>query len=430
MNKIHIHNIYCDSYNTTLWTPIIPNAIFLLNHDKMFGPRRMAIDNMTAAMLEGPRPIGSSSSISSMTAEMFTFHDELARAVLAHNTDLLQALLEKADTVYRGANTHKLRTMTALLYTAVENRDVTISSLLLDGGANANGNVSEAKKPLFIAVEGGDVSTVTLLLDRGASIDIVSRGNTPLHDAVKNEHIAVVGLLLDRGANIQTFNAHQLTPLHIAASKGSLNIVNLLLDRGAEINAQDISNDSREYTARILGRPFIITDSTERTATPLHSAVVTGRTDVVALLIDRGADINAVGALKYTPLHLAVTGGYEPIVQLLLERGANVLAKNRQGNTALCLVGSRDARLAALLIASNPEVAATPCGNGRLVNLERFRDLRNVITDISEQGAVRRRKAALLSRVMTRRAEVAEVAAAQKSPENSKKRKSRRTRRL
>ena len=361
-----------------------------------------------------------------MTAEMFTFPDELARAVKARNIDLLQTLLEKADTVYRDAKAHKIHAMTLLLYNAVENRDVAIAALLLGQGANVDGDISQRTKPLNIAAAGGDVPTVTLLLHRGADINNAGEGNnTPLHEAVKNGHIAVVGLLLDRGADINKQTARQFTPLHLAASNGSLNIVNLLLDRGASIDAQDFTSDSREWFNRFMGRPVIINDSTEYTPTPLHSAVAYDRTDVVALLLDRGANIDAVAGLKYTPLLYAVARGAERSVRLLLERGANVLVKNRDGNTALCL--AKDARIAALLIAYKPEIATEPCRDGRRVNLDRFRDLRNLIKEVSELEAVRRRKGALLSRVLMRRAEFggSPTPTEEKRSNNSKKRKSR-----
>lgn len=364
--------------------------------------------------------------IGNMTAEMFTFPDELARAVQARNIDLLQTLLEKADTVYRGENAHKTRTMTSLLYSAVENRDVAIAALLLGQGANVDGESSEWKKPLNIAIEGGDIPTVMLLLDRGASIDITGlANNTPLHYAVEHENIDIVRLLLlNRGANINIQNAEQQTPLHLAASNGSQHIVTSLLDHGASINAQDFSRDSREYYDRLIGRPVIINDSTVYTVTPLHSAVANDRTDVVALLLDRGANIDAVAGLKYTPLLYAVARGAERSVRLLLERGANVLVKNRDGNTALCL--AKDARIAALLIAYKPEIATEPCTDGRRVNLDRFRDLRTLIKEISEQEAVRRRKGALLSRVLMRRAEFGSTTSTEeKRSNNSKKRKSR-----
>ncbi len=82
--------------------------------------------------------------------------------------------------------------------------------------------------------------------------------------------------------------------------------------------------------------PGLINDLNEQGSTPLHSACFGGHLDVVKLLLEKGADVQAVNGGGFTPLHLASYGGHRDVVQYLLEKGADMNATNEQMNlTAL-----------------------------------------------------------------------------------------------
>ncbi|MFP3959317.1 MAG: ankyrin repeat domain-containing protein [Spirochaetaceae bacterium] len=98
------------------------------------------------------------------------------------------------------------------------------------------------------------------------------------------------------------------TPLHWAARRGHEQVVELLLERGANVDAQDA-----------LGR------------TPLHVAV--GHPAVVRLLLENGAAVDSRDHLSNTPLHRAVRT--PEVVEALIEAGADVRAENIAGDTAL-----------------------------------------------------------------------------------------------
>ena len=86
----------------------------------------------------------------------------------------------------------------------------------------------------------------------------------------------------------------------------------LLLDRGAKVDARDGDG-----------------------ATPLHNAAIGGHAEVAALLLDRGADKEARdGESEATPLYHAAAWGRNAVVELLLKRGANVNARSKAGVTA------------------------------------------------------------------------------------------------
>ena len=129
---------------------------------------------------------------------------------------------------------------------------------------------------------------------------------------------------LDRGAAADAISDFvgiggiEIAPLHYAAAFGKWPAVEVLLDAGAEINA----------VAGIDPVNYIVEDST-----PLASAILTSNLDAIALLLERGADPNAQsGHRKGTPLHMTA----DPVIAaLLIANGADVNAQNERGETPL-----------------------------------------------------------------------------------------------
>jgi len=68
---------------------------------------------------------------------------------------------------------------------------------------------------------------------------------------------------------------------------------------------------------------------------PIHSAVAGGHDDVVAVLIDAGADVNARQRHGWTPLHGAARNGSADSVKRLLAARADATAANDDGTTAI-----------------------------------------------------------------------------------------------
>jgi hypothetical protein len=84
--------------------------------------------------------------------------------------------------------------------------------------------------------------------------------------------------------------------------------------------------------------------------TPLMRAATLGYAEVVRVLLDAGADLNAQRADGFTSLILAVFFGHEMVVRLLIERGADASAQTRLGMTAARWAAARGfAEMAGLL---------------------------------------------------------------------------------
>lgn len=125
--------------------------------------------------------------------------------------------------------------------------------------------------------------------------------------------------LLARLADHECADKLNITPLHIAALNGSLQDAKNLLHNG---NAH--ATDKSGWT-------------------PLHDAAIQGHAEIVTLLIDAGADVNAQDTEDhYTPLHDAARMNHANIVKLLLAAGADRSLKDKYGDTPLDIAQEYD----------------------------------------------------------------------------------------
>jgi len=93
---------------------------------------------------------------------------------------------------------------------------------------------------LQVAAQMGSVRAVESLLGSGTDVNAVDgSGGTALHRAVRGQKREVVILLLACGAKPDGVLTKCKTPLHYAAEKGGLDILQLLLDHKADVNAPD-----------------------------------------------------------------------------------------------------------------------------------------------------------------------------------------------
>lgn len=104
-----------------------------------------------------------------------------------------------------------------------------------------------------------------------------------------------VKLCIGEGINVDIEVYNQMKPLHLACMFGHIDVVQLLLENGAEINAKMLDFDLM---------------------TPLHCAVFSGEASVMRYLLNAGADPDAQTELGFTAFGLALRYKEEAIIEL------------------------------------------------------------------------------------------------------------------
>jgi ankyrin repeat protein len=198
----------------------------------------------------------------------------------------------------------------AKLVTAVRAGDVASMSAALDAGADANVKDAEGTPAVMLATLYAGAPALQLLLDRGADPNAVNGAHATalIWAAGDGEKVRA---LLKKGADPNIQSGPGRTALLTAASRdGAFEVVKMLVEKGADINAKD----------HLEG--FVWAGAGANT--PLIEAAKTRDARTVRYLLDKGADVNAKDQLGGTALLQAVVRGNVEVVKLLLERGAEV----------------------------------------------------------------------------------------------------------
>jgi uncharacterized protein len=182
---------------------------------------------------------------------------------------------------------------------------------------------------IFEAIAEGDLDRVRKLLAEDATLAGArdAQGLSAVTQARYHGHDDIVDALIDAGPELDVFEAaavgriervRQLveidpalasafspdgfTPLHLAAFFGYPDIARLVVEHGADTQA-------------VARNPMQVM--------PLHSAAAARQLEIAKLLVDRGADVNASQERGFTPLHEAAQNGDVELTRLLLGRGAD-----------------------------------------------------------------------------------------------------------
>ncbi len=165
---------------------------------------------------------------------------------------------------------------------------------------------------LHLAAEGGHLACVELLLQRGLSVDLRDRldNATALHWAAQGGHLPVMERLLAAGADID--------------GEGDAHEVGVI---GWATCFQHVRTDAADFLLARGAKPTIF------------SAVALDRADLVRQLVEADRSLVAAKMSRFeqhrTPLHLAVLKNRPQMVALLLELGADPSARDDHGHTPL-----------------------------------------------------------------------------------------------
>ncbi|XP_049640760.1 ankyrin repeat and SOCS box protein 3 [Suncus etruscus] len=176
---------------------------------------------------------------------------------------------------------------------------------------------SDTCSTVGLAAREGNVKVLRKLLQKGHSVDIAdNRGWMPIHEAAYHNSVQCLQMLIhaDSSENyIKTKTFEGFCALHLAASQGHWKVVQILLEAGADPNV-----------------------TTSEETTPLFLAVGSGRIEVLKLLLEGGANVSGSHSLcGWNSLHQATFQENTEMVKLLLKKGANKECQDDFGITSL-----------------------------------------------------------------------------------------------
>jgi uncharacterized protein len=248
---------------------------------------------------------------------------------------------------------------TTALHWASYRDDVDSVDRLLRAGARVNAANDLGATPLWIASQNGGAAVVRRLLDAAANPNAaLLRGETPLMVASRSGKADVVEQLLAKGANANARAARGQTALMWAVAQMHPDVVTLLVAHGADIHARsDVW--SQVMAAPPHGLLEYNRDIPHGGDTALMFAARVGDLTSARLLIGAGANVNDADAWGVSALVLAAHSGYTDLVAFLLDRGADPNAA-KAGFTALhAAIMRRDETMVAALLGHGAD-ANTP----------------------------------------------------------------------
>lgn len=203
----------------------------------------------------------------------------------------------------------------------------------------------------------------------GLGINVIHNGETLLHVAARTGHHKVVRTLLSKGAKTDILNSEGKKPYQLVPNANSP-AAKLLRENTFECNIECFEK-KMENALKVYGYHACITvqnlinngfpvDRQIKGAPLIIHAARSERKDLVEVIIDNNAHLDAVDSEGCTALWHAARNGSKNIVDLLINEGADVKTKNEKGFSALyvaCEKGHKE--IVDVLISKGADVNAT-----------------------------------------------------------------------
>ncbi len=264
---------------------------------------------------------------------------ELADAAMARNALTVRSLLQKKANV----NAPQVDGTTALHW-AVRYDDLDTADLLIRSGARVSTANREGVTPLQLAAMNGSASMIDKLLKAGAEANaaLTPSGDTALMMAARTGTPEAITVLLEAGANVNAKESWGgTTALMWAASEQHTAAVKLLLEHGADVNARSnfvAAANGRGFEGRTPAVPKAeqkVEEFASGWLTPLMFAAREGDLESARLLVNAGANVNAIAGDGKDALGLAIFNGNYDFASFLIDSKSDVNHADTQGFTPL-----------------------------------------------------------------------------------------------
>ncbi|KAJ6680250.1 hypothetical protein OIU79_019871 [Salix purpurea] len=266
--------------------------------------------------------------------------------------------------------------ITGLLRSAVLSGDQNLVTNLIDHGGDVNCKDSDGRSLISLAVQAGHIVAVQVLIASGCVIDgsidkvlhyaaainrvdlmevlcasfedidvnsVDSCGRTPIHVAASRGHVEVARFCVSAGGKTEVLDCDGSSSLHLAAEKGHLEITEYLLDCSYCYIKHVVNREGKTPFSIAVdnGHSHLydllhIGDALQRAA----RAAFKGKIEAAQVLLDHGAQVDAIDDAGYTPLHCAVEAGHMQVALLLIAHGARAEARSLDGAVPLNIIPS------------------------------------------------------------------------------------------
>ena len=232
---------------------------------------------------------------------------------------------------------------------AIHNGKIDSVKLFLEEGFKDHESMKNGEA-IDCAARGGQPKMCQLLIDAGA--DISKAAPISSYDKEDKKVSAEVfeefiKLSIKSGGNLNAAVRYGCPALHAAIERKYTSSVRLLIEAGADVNAVSeagyapLHQADAECTELLIKAKADIEKADRQGVTPLASAARYGDKEKVALLIKAGAEVNVTDNDGWTPLIWAAWFGYEEIAEQLIKAGADVNKKDKNGEGAIQKAKSR-----------------------------------------------------------------------------------------